>query len=237
MFCCLTEGLFGHCILLLLIVWASSSNHFLAKLELGAGVEQQFDCLIVQNHQAMHEEVDRLDLTTWSMVCSSALHSQAAEEAIPQLYKQGQKRLTLVQRWLSQTQAVLGRVILRRWVPVSSMKMCSLVRLSAHSALHWWSTQCTTCMLLFSDKLMSCSAAGTNGCLDLRCYAFTLNGQVSAEWSRCPSSMTWHVRDSVAALWRISAGWIPEMMGRLSADAGCSCTQAQLARHCWWRGQ
>jgi len=32
--------------------------------------------------------------TTWSTVCSSAPHSQAAEEAIPHLYMQGRKRPT-----------------------------------------------------------------------------------------------------------------------------------------------
>ena len=32
--------------------WASSSNHYLAALDLGAGSEQPFSCLIIQNHQA-----------------------------------------------------------------------------------------------------------------------------------------------------------------------------------------
>jgi len=44
-------------------------------------------------------------------VCFSAPHSQAAEEAIPRLYKQERKRPTPVRSWLSRTQAVLGRVI------------------------------------------------------------------------------------------------------------------------------
>ena len=33
--------------------WASCSNHCLAALDLGASVEQPFDCLIVRNRQAM----------------------------------------------------------------------------------------------------------------------------------------------------------------------------------------
>ena len=45
-------------------------------------------------------------------------------------------------------------------------------------------------MLLLSDELMSCCAAGTNECLDLRRCAFALDGRVSAEWSRCPDSST-----------------------------------------------
>jgi len=42
------------------------------------------------------------------------------------------------------------------WVPVSGMKMMSLVGLSA---------QFVAGMLLLSDELMSCCAAGTNECL------------------------------------------------------------------------
>jgi len=38
---------------------------------------------------------------------------------------------------LSETQAVLGRVIPGGWVPVSGMKIQSLVVLSNHSAFHW----------------------------------------------------------------------------------------------------
>jgi len=50
--------------------------------------------------------------TTRSTVCSSAPHSQAAEEAIPHLYKQEEwKRPTPLRRLLSRTQAVFGSVI------------------------------------------------------------------------------------------------------------------------------
>ena len=98
--------------------------------------------------------------TTWSTVCSSAPHSQAAEEAIPHLYKQERKRPTPVRQRLSRTQALLGRVIPGEWAPVPGIKMRSLVGLPAHSALHWLSTQCAARMLLLSQKLASCCAAG-----------------------------------------------------------------------------
>jgi len=75
-------------------------------------------------------------------------------------------------------------------------------------------------MLLLSEKLMSCCAAGTNGCLDLRRRAFALDGRVSAEWSRCPDSMARRPRDSVAPLRRSSTGWMPVSIGRLSAGVG-----------------
>ena len=86
--------------------------------------------------------------TTWSTACSSAPHSQAAEEAIPHLYKHERKCPTPVRRRLSRTHAILGRVI-RGGVP--GMKMRGLVGLSAHSAFYWWSAQCAARMLL-SDQ-------------------------------------------------------------------------------------
>ena len=60
--------------------------------------------------------------TIWSTVCSSSPHSQAAEEAIPHLYKQERKGPTLVRRRLNRTQALLGRVIPGVCVPVSGIK-------------------------------------------------------------------------------------------------------------------
>jgi len=80
--------------------------------------------------------------------------------------------------------------------------------------------QCAARMLLLSDKQMSCCAAGTNGCLDLRRRASPLDGRVSAEWSRCLGSMARRARDSVTPLRRSSAGWIPARIGRLSAGVG-----------------
>ena len=74
-------------------------------------------------------------------------------------------------------------------------------------------------MLLFSEKLMNCFAAGTNGCLDLR-RASALDGRVSAEWSRCRGSMARRPRDSVVPLRRTSAGWMLARIGRLSAGVG-----------------
>jgi len=137
--------------------WASCSNHSLAALDLRAGVEQPFGCLIVQNRQAMQSIWRPMDWTLennivdgLSTVCSSAPHSQAAEEAIPHLYKQERKRPTPVRRRLSRTQALLGRVIPGAWVLVSGMKMRSLVGLSSHSTFHWWSAHCAARMLLLS---------------------------------------------------------------------------------------
>ena len=87
--------------------------------------------------------------------------------------------------------------------------MRSLVGLSAHFAFHWSSAQCAARMLLLSERVMTCCAAGTNGCLDLMGRAFVHGGRMSAEWSRCPGSMARRPRDSVAPLRRSSAGWMP----------------------------
>ena len=45
------------------LFWASCSNHCLAALDLGAGVEQLFGCLIVQNRQAMQSIRRSMDWT------------------------------------------------------------------------------------------------------------------------------------------------------------------------------
>jgi len=74
--------------------------------------------------------------TTWSTVCSSAPHSQTAEEDIPHLYKQERKRPTPVRRWLSRTQALLGLLIKGGWVPVSGIKGRSPGVFCNHSASH-----------------------------------------------------------------------------------------------------
>ena len=97
-----------------------------------AGVKQPFDYLIVQNRQSV-QSVSRWIghwRTTWSTVCPSAPHSQAAEEAIPHLYKQERKHPTPVRRRLSPTQAVLRRAIGWGWCRCrdESAQSCRVVR-------------------------------------------------------------------------------------------------------------
>ena len=91
--------------------------------------------------------------TTWSTVCSYVPHSQAAGEAIPHLYKLERKRPTPVRRWLSWSHAVLGRAVPGWWVPMSGMKVRSLVMFSNYYTFHWWPAQFAARMLLLSDEL------------------------------------------------------------------------------------
>ena len=70
------------------------------------------------------------------------------------------------------------------------------------------------------EKLRSCCAAGTNGCLNLRRRAAAPDGRVRAEWSRCLGPMAWRPGDSVAPLRRSSAGWMHARIRRLSAGVG-----------------
>jgi len=104
---------------------------------------------------------------------------------------------------------------------MSGMKARSLVVLYNHFAVHWLSAQSDALnLLLLLDALMSCCAADTNGCLDLRCRAFPLAGQVNAEWRTCPGSIAWHARDSVAPLRRSSWSWMLARIGRLPGVVG-----------------
>ena len=125
--------------------------------------------------------------TTRSTVCSSAPHSQAAEEVDPICTS----RSGNVRHRCGGGSA--GPMLFLKGsfggVPVSGMKMRSLVGLSAH---------CAARMLLLSDEMMRCCAAGTNGCLDLRRSAFALDGPVSTGWSRCPGSMA---RCAIETVW------------------------------------
>ena len=62
--------------------------------------------------------------------------TQAAEVAIPHMYKQVWTRPTPLWRQLSQTQALLGRVISKGCVSMSGITVRSLAGFSAHSAFH-----------------------------------------------------------------------------------------------------
>jgi len=102
----------GSLIWFFLFFWASS-NHCLAALDLGADVEQPFDCLIARTVRPCSPWEGRWIghwKTTWSTIGSFAPHSQATEEVILHLCKQERKRPTPVRRRLSQTQTFLGRV-------------------------------------------------------------------------------------------------------------------------------
>ena len=99
---------------------------------------------------------------------------------------------------------VLGRAIPGGLLPMLGMKIRSIVLFSEHSAFHRWPAQ-SAALLLFSSsfKLMR-RGAGTYGCLDLKCGAFQLSAQASAEESRCHGSMGRRTRDSVASSMKLN---------------------------------
>ena len=121
--------------------WQSEccSNHCLAALDVGADVEQPFDCDIVQNRQVTQSMKRSMDWTLEdNMVdglffCATLTGGRGGHT---HFYKQERKRPTAVRRWLSRTQALLGRVIPGGWMPVSEMKMRSLM--SCPPTPHGW---------------------------------------------------------------------------------------------------
>ena len=156
----------------------------LAALDLRAGFEKPFHCLVVQNRQSCAPWGGRR-IGQWrtprSTVSSSAPHSQIEEAAISCFCKQERKCPTPGQRRLSRTQAVLGRVIPGWWVPMSGMKMGSLVVFINHFAFHLWSAQSAARLLLSSHGMMGYCSATANGCLNLRCSVF-LPGPLLFHW-------------------------------------------------------
>jgi len=160
------------------------SFHSLAAQELGTSVEQPFNCLIIQYRQAMQSMWRLMDWTFEDSVVDRLFFCvtlTGRRRAILHLCKQERKLPTPVRRRLSRTHTVLGRVFPGGWVPVTGMKVRSLVGLCNHSAFHRWSAQRAARILMLSDELMSCCTEETNGCLDLRRSAFPLDGQGSAE--------------------------------------------------------
>ena len=96
------------------IFWASYSNHCLAALDLGAGVEQPFHCLIVQNRRAVQSMRRSMDWTLEDNVvnglffCATLKGRRGGHNPFVQIRA---KHLTPVQRRLRRTYAVLGGVI------------------------------------------------------------------------------------------------------------------------------
>jgi len=125
----------------------------------------------------------------------------------------GAKRPTSVQRRLSRNQALLGSVT--PGGKCGALWGCPPTPYSIGDPPSAPNV-CWRCQ----DEVMPCCAAGTNGCLDLRRHAFALDGRFSTERSRCPGSMARPVRDSVAPLRRILAGWVPARIGWLSVGVG-----------------
>jgi len=164
---------------------SKSFNPLLGRTRSRESVEQPLDCSSCRtSNHAFHKEIDGLD--------SDGQHRQrptltSRRKGHTLFCKKERKRQTQVHRCL-------------RWTQV--------LALSNHSAFHRRSTQCVALLLLSSDEPMSVCAAGTNGCLDLRCCAFPPGEQVKAEWRRYPDFMARPASDSVSPLRRMSAGWI-----------------------------
>jgi len=145
-------------------------------------VKQPFNCL-VQNRHAVHEEVNGSDILgqhgRWFVLLRHT-HRPLWRPYLICTSRSG-KRLTPARRQLSQTQLFLGGSFQRGggWCAES---------VGCLPAPHSIGDPPSAPHMLLLDKLMSCRLADTNGCLDFRCHAFALSGQMSAEWSRCLGS-------------------------------------------------
>jgi len=153
----------------------------------------QYTIFIEGKLRAVHEEVERLDIRGQHgrrFVLLRHTH-RPPRRPYPICASKRKKRPTLARNRLSRIHAVLVRVIPGWWVPVSGMKVRSLVVLFSHSAFHRWSAHSSGFLFLLLDELISCCAGATNACLDLRRHAFRFCGQLRTAWSGCPSFTAW----------------------------------------------
>ena len=205
------------------VVWASSSIHCLAALDSEAGVEQSFDFLIIHNRRAVQSMQRSMDWTLEDIMgddlffCATLTSRRKGHNTFVQA---GAETSNTDAEAVKPNPACSCKSHSGKLGAVVMIIVQSLVRLSNHSAFHWWSAQTAALLFLLSNEVISCCAPSTNGCPHLRCHAFRPVGQVSAKWSRCPGSMAWRAKESVAPLRRSSSGWMPERIGRLSAGVG-----------------
>jgi len=119
---------------------ASSSNHCLAAPAIGADVDQPFDSLIVQNRQAMQSIGRSMDWTLEdNMVdglffCTTLTGRRGSHTSFVQA---GAETSDTGAEAVKPDPGSSWEGHSGGWVPVSGMKMRSLVGLSAHSAFHW----------------------------------------------------------------------------------------------------
>ena len=106
-------------------------------------------------------------VSTWSAVCSEALHSQFGEGARPHLCIDKWNRPTPVRRRLSLTQAARGKPIPTGLAPVSGTKALSLEAFSQYSIFYLWFVHSEARMPSLARLSKTFRAAGTNGRLNL----------------------------------------------------------------------
>jgi len=168
--------------------------HCLATQDLWADIEQPFDCLIVQNRQAMQSMGRSMGWTLEDNVvdglffCATLTgrrggHSPFCASRSGKVRHQcGGVKPDPRCSWKGHPRRVDADV------GDESAESCGVVQpLRIPSVIHP-----VRALLLLSDDVMSCCEAGTNGCLDLRRRAFPLGGQVSAESSRCSGHRGWY---------------------------------------------
>jgi len=161
--------------------------HCLAALEHGASVKQPCNYLIIQNHQAVQSMGRLMDWTLEDDMVSGLFFCATLKG-----HTRNHNQFVEAEAETSKTDAKAVKSVPRcswkgdpgGWVPVSGMKVRSVVVLSNHSAFNQLSVRSDTPLLFLSDELMSCCAADTNGYLDLRRREFPFGGQVSAECTR-----------------------------------------------------
>ena len=125
------------------------------------------------------------DVITCSSVCSFALHSQAAVEAIHHLCVSERNRPTPVGRQLNLTQAGLGQLNPGDLGLTSLKKIWSLKAFSRDFMFHLYSAHRATLVPNWAGLFSSSNTANTNGCLDLSCRSCPPSGDRRLSYRKC----------------------------------------------------
>ena len=203
-----------------IFLWASCWNHCLTALNLGASVEQPFNCLMVQNRQAMQSMGRSIDWTLEDKIVDSLFFCA-----------------TLTGRRGGHTRFVQAGAETSN-IGAEVVKPDAGSSWEGHSGgsgcwCQWWK-----CGVLWGYPSTPHSIGNPPTAPHVWCcYQLNWWGRYkwvsrfeapcvcaqwsgNAMWSRCPGSMARCAGDSVAQLRRSSAGWMPVRVGRLSADVG-----------------
>ena len=186
------------------------------------GLEQPFNCLVIQNRQAMRSMRRSVDWKVKDDMANGLFYATLTS------HRRGHTPFVQAGEETSDTGAetikprCLSRTIPGGWVPVWRVKVRSLVMLSNHSAFHRWSAQFAA-LLLLSSVVVRRVQTGVS-IWDVRSHAVDRRALSGAD-----VQVPWHgVLEAVWLLNGCSTSWRSSHILSASVATGVSGTQHQI---------